>query len=292
VIAFLKYRKVVNECSGPITQITTWQENHPDLGLFHDAVAFLDKGLCPPRNTEIYAHGVGGGASRIKIIAVHKSISEALERWAYYDLMYTSPAHQDHTGLSVDPTTTGFACHPSPLLRNVRQKARNEAIERWAVFNWWMNNLPARLIYKDEFKLQFEITTPFNDAVVVVCAEKSISGRYVYGFSAASNFLLALQQALIEQHRNKHSLDKLDEKFQPVHLADRRLTYFSSQDGFQNFFENFERSTRLYTVPDAPRKIIDKEIRGPWSKFAHVWRVLYEGGETWQTLSEKKIFIF
>jgi hypothetical protein len=107
MLGIIRYRNVVDPSTGPIIRLTSWKNDHNILGEYYDSVAYLHPTLCIPKSTEIYANGAGGGASKFKIVAIQKAISEALERWAFFQLSVDSQAEQRRLGLDVDPTSTG-----------------------------------------------------------------------------------------------------------------------------------------------------------------------------------------
>lgn len=292
MIGFIRYRNVIDPVNGPISNVTAWPLKHPVLGEYFESVATLIPELYPPKTTDIYAHGAGGGASRSKITAIHKSISEALERWAYFDVSTHETKARENLGLELDPTSSGFACHPSFFSNEVRKKSDQEAIERWSVYNWWIGRLPARIRSQNNDAMQIEIISPFDGIKILCCAAKSNLGFYVYGFSSSDSLRKCEMQALVEQARNERCISKIPNGMQPMFRGDKRLIYFSTRDGFLHFKENVEKSFSLRSLPERPKKIVDKEVKGPWTKFARVWRTLYEGGEAWQQTANEKIFLF
>jgi len=291
VIGFIRYRNAVDPSNGPIEKVVCWERFSPELGKYHEAVAFLKNDLCSPSGTDVYLHNAGGGAARSRATAVHKAISEAIERWAFFD-SFKDRSLLSRYGLDVDPTTNGFACHPSLSSKVAREKAFYEAVERWAVFNWWSCHLPAQIVDGDDCNQRIEVKTPFQNVKVVLVFRKTLGGKYVYGFSAASTLKDALVQAIVEQSRNESVLQNLSENFQPKHVSDRRLLYFASEEGFQEFQVRSAASLSRVAVPDKPRVLVDTSIEGPWTKFANVWRVLFEGGETILHQHDDALFLF
>ena len=292
MMGFIRYRNIIDPLNGPISKVTAWQQKHPLLGDYFESVASLLPELCPPKSTDIYAHGAGGGASKSKITAVHKAISEALERWAFFHVSLNETNQKTILLLDTDPTSTGFACHPSYISCATRKKSHEEAVERWSIYNWWIGKLPARILTQNECNLQIEIMSPFDNLKVFCCASKGERGFYIYGFSAADSLERAKSQALIEQNRNERALSKFPPDQVPRFRCDKRLFYFSTEEGFAQFNENLEKSLLLRSFPERPRKLVDREVKGPWTKYARVWRTLYEGGEVWHHSASEKIFLF
>jgi hypothetical protein len=141
MMGFIRYRNIIDPLNGPISKVTAWQQKHPLLGDYFESVASLLPELCPPKSTDIYAHGAGGGASKSKITAVHKAISEALERWAFFHVSLNETNQKTILRLDTDPTSTGFACHPSYISCATRKKSHEEAVERWSIYNWWSQRI-------------------------------------------------------------------------------------------------------------------------------------------------------
>ena len=86
-----------------------------------EAVAFLKDNLVPNwvGKSQIYKNCDGSGTSSHKNIAVYKSISEALERLAYYQLV-----DSDKYAFHLNPSTTGMAAFPHFVNKNVRRNAK------------------------------------------------------------------------------------------------------------------------------------------------------------------------
>jgi hypothetical protein len=292
MLGIIRYRNVVDPSTGPIIRLTSWKNDHNILGEYYDSVAYLHPTLCIPKSTEIYANGAGGGASKFKIVAIQKAISEALERWAFFQLSVDSQAEQRRLGLDVDPTSTGFACNPSLFEFKVRKKAKEEAIERWAVFNWWRNKLPIEIFLMSDECVEFEIITPFLDIKVFVSARRSLNGTYTYGFSASDRASYRREQAWIEQARNIEALSRTSSNLNPLFIGDKRLLYFSKEIGFKDFLEKLKSSSTIHQIPEKPKILVDSEVKGPWSNYCRVWRTLFEGGETWRHSTDEKIFLF
>lgn len=244
-------------------------------------------------SSQIYGSCDGTGTGSSKIEAVRKSISEALERWAFYTLV-----SQDSKkfGLDIDDTSTGFAALPCWPKRAVRAIAFAEALERWAISNWWNGNLPVKELATSTGFQSWEVQTPF-DKIKVIILSKEIKDHtetpfYVYGFAASSSIEKSTNKALIEMDRNFGALTRTFKSgvdIKGIHdISDRRLIYFSSLEGRLSFERRVSQKVVLTT--SKPDLIVDSEITGPWSQFATVWRCLFENTDT--NLTDLDFFLF
>jgi len=105
--------KDITSASGPIEKIDLF-EFHNSIGAKQfEAHAYLRSPLkgknAQIANSQIYGDCDGSGTSSSKISAVRKSISEAIERWAFYTLVTSESAEY---GLALDDHLSGFARLP------------------------------------------------------------------------------------------------------------------------------------------------------------------------------------
>jgi len=239
--------------------------------------------------SNLYKDADGTGAAETKNVAVYKGISEALERWAFYQSIDTD---QIKYAFDLNPTTTGMASFPHFLKSGAREKAKAEAIERWAIHQFNRKKLPISKIQTKIFGLEyFRINVPFKNYFVSVLSLKK-EDRYFYGFASSSSEEECFFKALVELDRNlrmeKSFFGKSLEDFDsPV---DRTLFYFSTQEGKEKFDK---------VVSDAPsflsefsgKILCDREIKGPWSKFTVVWRYLLDDSY-FDTRNDHTFFMF
>lgn len=284
-LAPFKYRSILG--TGPLSRLESGPSCLWDGTTCFDAVAALKaehRATGLPR-TLLYSQAEGGGTHRSEVIARHIAVSEALERWAFYTCS-AAPSH--HNGrFEIDDSTTGMAAFPGLTTSPARQQATREAVERWALLEWWRGTLPAiQFKAKDERISGLEILTPFRPWHVVVLwadGDAQAEGR-VYGFSAARDRLTASNKALIELTRNSRALAAYREiaantggsVIDLAHPYERRLAFFSSRSGVSIFQDRVATSGRRdFPLPSLPERIVDEEIPGPWSSYATVWRVLF-----------------
>lgn len=244
-----------------------------------DAFAYLK--ASPARETFcVYGSADGNGTHATKQGAVHRAISEAMERWAYYETRH-SPAQQQY-GFDLDPTTTGMAAFPGLSHRSARGAAYREAIERWSIAEWWRGHLGHKnfCIPAQPHLKALEIESLWKNATTVILWSRVAgTGAMAYGFAAGATRELAVQKALVELTRNTRVLElylsPTSNREQPKTSTERRLLYFAGQEGAKIFHD---RATSLlpYGRTKAPSLVVDTPIKGPWSRYAYVWRCLFE----------------
>jgi hypothetical protein len=89
----------------------------------------------------LYAGYGGAGCASSRTLASRKAICEVLERWAF-DVCRQDLRDRVKYSFDSNPTTDGMAAFPEFKCRNVRNKAKHEAVERWALLAWWKGLLP------------------------------------------------------------------------------------------------------------------------------------------------------
>ena len=256
-----------------------------------EAVAFLKDNLVPNwvGKSQIYKNCDGSGTSSHKNIAVYKSISEALERLAYYQLV-----DSDKYAFHLNPSTTGMAAFPHFVNKNVRRNAKAEAIERWALIQFNYGKLPINLKKTDIPNLNhYEIITPFNDVKVSLLSYKK-NDFFAYGFAGGENLYHSFDRALIELDRNIRVLNGMYKNpknyFEFTTSVDRTISYFSTNEGFCDFEEKIKRAASKIKI-NQPRVLCDEELKGHWSKYATVWRYLLEDSY-YECRYDHKFFMF
>lgn len=243
-------------------------------GEVFEAVCSLKPDLKPSwvSVSSIYRNCEGAGTSKHLNIAIYKAISEALERWAFYHTATESLFLK--FGFNEDPSTTGMAAYPGFLTSIARKNARFEAIERWAVHNFWKGLLPIKEHETLDLISIYEIITPFPDVHVVVLNMVS-DGLNIFSFACENSFQATVRHALVELNRNRRVLNQRNE-FQLDKLediSDKRLLFFSRPEGKALYLEKVQKAP--CAINAVPKLICDSEIKGPWTKYAKVWRVLY-----------------
>lgn len=283
-LAAIKYRNILVENGGPISNLSCVEKEIRKGEMGYEACSFIDENIVkiPPKNILHGApHGTGNALKLNK--AKHKAISEAMERWAYFTILQDDPKPY---GFDLDPSTSGLGAFPGLFKSSARSIAFHEAVERWAIREWWMGKLWIQQFdYKKHLGINaLEISVPFPNIKVALVYRKSGSfGFYSYGFAAHKTLEQAAKKAEIEEQRNYCTLNKLFEEKKTHHdeglgINEKRLLYFSSTGGHERFLQVARRSTALLRaeLPNTPEILTDRELKGPWSKYATVWRVLFK----------------
>jgi hypothetical protein len=280
-IADWKYRDVLKSRESPVESINVAFHE----GNYHSYTKLKNS---RKRLTEIYGHVDGTGSDIDPSTACHKSISEAMESWAYYDLINcNNDILKSIFGLNIDSTSAGFAAYPCLFVNYARKVALLEAQERWSLDSWWQGYLNAHEISFNPNVHCIEVKTPFKESVLVVCWKFSDhTNGYVYGFSAKTSVLDACNHAQVEMLRNESVLSYFFDQIgcstrSNLSIDEKRLLYFASPDGYEYFSSRVKKSTcKSNHQPDVmisrPNLLVDFELVGPWLKYATVWRALYE----------------
>lgn len=279
-LAPFRYRNILEKDGGPIRKVNAGETAMWDGSSRFCAAASLVPALRPaePKGLALYDDDDGGGIHPSRNMACFIAISEALERWAYYAT--SRGERRSEFGFDHDDSTTGMAAFPAFTARPARERARHEAAERWALLEWWQGKLPARPLALASSRAQAaEVLTPFPDTrLVILWTRCPKSGAFAYGFAGAGDVRKAVERAGVELTRNITVLERRSATpgGQLVRrMGERRLLRFATEDGFHAFQARFASSQTLSSTPKAPSSVVDAEVRGPWSRYARVWRVLY-----------------
>src|SRR5262245_2351157 len=129
-LAAIKYRNVLSEFGGPIAKVCSSPFSIYGRNTFQ-ANAFLEPNLVPRKKTlELYGNADGTGSSDSPQVARYMAISEALERWAFH-IEHDGPKAEKY-GFRSDRSSNGMAAFPGFFKAQAREKARYEALERFA----------------------------------------------------------------------------------------------------------------------------------------------------------------
>lgn len=242
-----------------------------------EAVVHLNRKNIPSwlTGSDIYSDCDGSGASSYQNIALYKAISEALERWAFYQV--ADSENQKEFSFDENPSTTGIAAYPGITAKNARKNAIMEAGERWALHEFWRGRLPVREHLTNVGGLRhFEIITELKMIKISLLCYKNES-QHLYAFAAGATIEESFNHALVELSRNVRVMKKISNTnvvySNYKDISDKRLMFFSSEEGNQLFKEKIASAPKI--IKTEPRLICDKEIKGPWTKYAKVWRYLY-----------------
>jgi hypothetical protein len=272
-LAAIRYRSVLALHGGPIEFI-----EEGDLKVFgkryFQANAQLKASLVPRRGREVYGDADGTGMHPSPMVARYIAISEALERWAYYDTAQSS--NRTEFGFHVDGSSNGMAAFPGLSDQPARRAARLEAIERFCLLNWWEHRMDGE-VRPTELPGVNAVTfrTRFGETAVIVYMRSEL-GFFVYGHAAAESFEKACEHALLELFRHESAIKewrKQRNPSPPKNPYERRALFFSTDEGYSVFDRRLRTKTQI-AEPEI-EVVCDNEIRGPWSAYTTVWRVLF-----------------
>ncbi len=273
-LAALKYRKALADAGGPIAKIVSSPVSvfgH----VYFQADAFLTQGLS--RSKPRIGRGTiadGTGSSTSPTTARNMAVSEALENWAFH-CEHEGPNARRY-GFHEDCSTDGMAAYPSFFKRRARRRSHLEALEQLAVVSWWSGHIdasPARQLGSGITMLRLHHPAHFGEVVIIY--RKSKSGHCSYGYAAGECLQGACDRAVVELAHNENLITrhKLFGATRSVENHwERRCLFYADHEGHDCFL------ARIATGPSKASPgwstIVDNEIRGPWSRYATVWRTM------------------
>jgi hypothetical protein len=280
-LAAFRYRACMAPAGGPVARIeladTTVLGRREFL-----ANAYLREGLADlPWKHELFSNASGSGVSHSPMIARFMAISEAMERWAHWQTH--ASADGDRYGFDVDPSTTGMAAFPGLFRRQARHGALMEACERFNLLNWWEGRLPAAETATEWLGVRAAVICSDVPGTTVIVFRHTPEGLVAYGHGSAMDYAGACRKAAVEMDRHAAVLARLSLAHaqrggQPLspqaHPIERRSLFFATEAGHELFLERLRSAPRRPAAN--PRVVFDGEIPGPWSRYADVWRVVYE----------------
>jgi hypothetical protein len=280
-LAAFRYRNVLTTSGGPIERL----EMSDTLVLGQRAFlanAYLQPGLA--RNKEgntLYSQAHGSGTATSPMVARYMAISEAMERWAHWQLQSVRGGHQ--YGFDIDPSSNGMAAFPGLFRRQARSGARLEAAERFNLLNWWEGRLPAQEMTAPWPGVSAAMIRSETPGVTVILFKRTEAGFFSYGHAAAGDFAQACRKAAVELERHAQVVERYASAHASgirevlpasAHPIERRTLFFAREEGHALFLE------RLRTPPTqtagTPKLVYDGPVPGPWSDYADVWRVVFE----------------
>lgn len=271
----LRYRSVSGTELSPILRLESGF--FPVFGRrLYQVNAWLRDGLGPVRaGASLYSSADGTGAHGRPLVARHMAISEAMERWAYHATVGSERGAE--YGFDRDPSSNGLAAFPGWTTRPARRLARWEAIERFYLLAWWEGLIEGTVRDSGWPEVSaLELGCAWG-GVAVLLHRRAEAGFYCYGHAAAESFEAACAKALIELARHEWVLrcrcllhGQLAGEPALTHPLERRSLFFATEAGHALFQE---RLARRGSGPGLePEVLVDRELRGPWSKYTTVWR--------------------
>lgn len=241
--------------------------------MFHAGAKLVDH--LRPRTLEIatlFDDLDGCGSAADPNLAIRIAMTEAIERWAYYEIRYSSG--RENLGLHLDDSTNGFASRPTFDKLSPREAAYSEALERYLFSSWWVDP------YKFSVSLDMQnrsATFLFADKRFVQLVWNMSEEKYVYGFSAGQGLSdLIFKRARIELFRNEIALRRISEVDRANFLLrEKRMDYFSTPEGWEQVLSRLKISEKQDVQNVLPKLIVDSEVIGKWSGICRVWRCLF-----------------
>lgn len=280
-LAGLRYARVMAADGGPVARLVCAEASERGERVF-TAQATLRDELMPSRPVrQLWSSADGGGTARSPLLARIKAVSEALERWAHWTL-HASPDAARY-GFDVDPSSNGLAAFPGLLARQARRPALLEAAERFNLLHWWEGRLPARWQPSPWPGIEAVVIASVVPGVTVVLHRREAPDRHAFGHAAGSTFTAACRRALSELERHcavmRHAARAkvavpADTAAASMSTQERRSVFFSTDAGFAMFAARVAAAPRSPAA--APRVVFDGRVDGPWSRYADVWRVVFE----------------
>lgn len=278
--AAFRYRAIMAVAGGPIERLeisdTTVLGRREFL-----ASAFLRDGLGDDgAGFETGTPASGSGTASSPMVARFMALSEALERWAHWQL-HASDAGVQY-GFGVDPSSNGMAAYPGLWRRQARAGALMEAAERFNLLNWWEGHLPAAETATIWPGVRAAVICSGMPGITVVLFKRTDEGFFAYGHGSAMSYEAACRKAAVEMERHALLLSRfammhagrIDAQLSATaHPIERRSLFFATEAGHELFLERL-RSAPRKPAPKA-RLVFDGAIPGPWSRYADVWRVVY-----------------
>lgn len=279
----VKYANCFESEGGPIFSIEESKVDINGVKLYVANARLADVNRPAQHKHIIFSPVDGTGIDGSQIGARHKAISEAIERWAHYQSTHTS--EKKDYGFNVDPTSNGMAAFPGLFARQARKYAFREAVERFSLIAWWhgLSKLKENCDNVDGIRM-FLLDQPFKDHKMVITQRATDKGYTAFGYGCAKNLLEAREGAISEMERSRILLESFFKRNPGFEIGDlstipdymeRRLVYFSMPEGVAEFEDKLAHSNGSI-CPEKPKPVFDGEIKGPWSKYATVWRIAFE----------------
>lgn len=276
-LAAFRYRNVLAAAGGPIARVEVAETVMLGERRFL-ANAYLVPELAGNREiSTLYSRANGSGLSASPMVARYMAISEAMERWAHWELCAGSAF-----GFAVDPSSNGLAAFPGLWRRQARSGALLEAAERFNVLNWWEGRLPAQESATRWPGVRAAVIRSQAPGITVILFKRTPEGFFAYGQGAGHDFSAACRQAAGEMERHARVVGRFaqthagiirDQLPASAHPLERRSLYFAHPEGHARFLHRL----RSPAPATAELKLVyDGFVPGPWAKYADVWRVAYE----------------
>lgn len=279
-LAAYRYRNILVAAGGPVDRLEMADVTVVGQREFI-ANAHLRPGLVGDRGSRVlYSTANGSGVSSSPMVARFMAISEAMERWAHWQVH--TRADGPKYGFDVDPSSNGMAAYPGLFRRQARPGALMEAAERFNLLHWWEGRLPASESATRWPGVRSATICSQAPGVTVILFKRTEEGFIAYGHAAAMDYDAACHKAAIEMERHAlvvsqfaltHAGKICDQLPPDAHPIERRSLFFATEAGYELFLERVRSRPRKSLAE--PRLVFDGPVPGPWGRYADVWRVVY-----------------
>lgn len=279
-LAAFRYRDVLASAGGPIERVEVVETKVLGERKFM-ANAFLKAELKPSRGErQLFSEANGTGASTSPMVARFMAISEAMERWAHWQLLTSQ--ERSRYGFAVDPSTNGMSAFPGLWKRQARPGAVFEAAERFNILHWWEGHLPASESEGPWPGVTAVTIKSEAPGVTVILFKRTLRDFVAYGHAAAADYATACRKAggemerhasVVEIFARNHNGEIRNQLPANAHPMERRSLFFATDEGHELFLRKLRAAPA--GVRASPQLVFDGVIPGPWSRYADVWRVLY-----------------
>jgi hypothetical protein len=279
-LAAFRYRAVLAALGGPIDRLEMADVTILGQRQFL-ANAYLKAGLVGDRGTRLlFSPANGSGTAPSPMVARFMATSEAMERWAHWEL-HRGPERAKY-GFDADPSSNGLAAFPGLFRRQARSCALMEAAERFNLLNWWEGRLPAAESATRWPGVRSATICSQAPGVTVILFKRTEQGFVAYGHGAAMDYDAACHKAAAEMERHAlvigrfahaHAGKICDQLPSDAHPIERRSLFFATEAGHELFLERLR--SRPHKALAQPRLVFDGPVPGPWGRYADVWRVVY-----------------
>lgn len=279
-LASYRYRNVLSGVGGPVEQIEMADTVILGRREFLANVRLRAGLVGDTGHSTLYSSANGSGVARSPMVARFMAISEAMERWAHWQVHNRTDAYR--YGFDVDPSSNGMGAFPGLFRRQARPSALMEATERFNLLNWWEGRLPASESATRWPGVSAATICSSAPGITVILFMRTAEGFFAYGHAAAMDFEGACRKAAGEMERHALAVSRfalahageIRNRLPPdAHPIERRTLFFATEAGHELFLERLR--SRPHKPLAEPRLIFDGFIPGPWSRYADVWRVVY-----------------
>lgn len=278
-LAAFRYRNVLRADGGPIGRISVCESSVFGRRMFQ-ANAWLADGLIRERRKfALYSDADGTGTAEVPMVARYMAISEAMERWAFHAKV--EAPDRELYGFDIDESSNGMAAFPGMFPSQARKRAMLEAVERASVLAWWEGKLDGEVRSTEWPGIDaLVLPSPIGYGVTVLAFRKVRPDTYAYGHGAAQDYFGACERAVMELARHQYVLGihRISRGVMPIappsDLFERRALFFASAEGHALFQARLSQSARGRRY--IAKIVHDTEIRGPWTEYASVWRVVID----------------